>query len=233
MPPDPKISSYIETAKASGASDQVLVGILTAHGWSEKEVYQSLAAHYEALTKTEIPRPGSGTAAKDAFFYLVIFSTLATWTIGFGSLAFTLIDHWLTDTLSPSNLKYETYGVAGSLASIIVAFPIYLLISRAVVRDFRSHPEKAQSPVRKWLTYMALVIAAGCLIGDLITVLAYFLRGEITSRFLAKAFVVLVLSGGVFLYYYGGLKRSEEPGVHGRLMRDSWMAAIATLGSRG
>lgn len=83
--------------------------------------------------------------------------------------------------------------------------------------------------MRKWLTYMALVIAAGCFIGDLVTTLTYFLRGEITSRFLAKAFVVLVLSGGVFSYYYGGLRKAEETIEQGRRIRDSWMAALAAL----
>jgi len=83
--------------------------------------------------------------------------------------------------------------------------------------------------VRKWLTYMALVIAAGCFIGDLVTTLTYFLRGEITSRFLAKAFVVLVLSGGVFSYYYGGLRKAEGTSAPVRLIRDTWMAALSAL----
>jgi Domain of unknown function (DUF5671) len=234
VPADSKVSRFIDTAKASGASDEALVGMLTAHGWSEKEAYRALAAHYQSLTNVEIPgRPGSGTAAKDAFFYLVLFSTLATWTIAFGSLAFDLIDKWLADPLSRSNFQYDMYSIAGSLASVIVAFPIFLLVSRAIVRDGRAHPEKLQSPVRKWLTYIALVIAAGCLIGDLITTLAYFLRGEITSRFLAKAFVVLVLSAGVFLHYYGGLKKSEESASPRGFIRDSWMAAFATLAVAG
>jgi hypothetical protein len=48
----------------------------------------------------EIPRRGrAGTAAKDAFFYLVIFASLAPWTVGLGSLAFTLIDKWFADWL--------------------------------------------------------------------------------------------------------------------------------------
>lgn len=130
------------------------------------------------------------------------------------------------DRLSALNFQYDNYGLAESLASIIVAFPIYLLVSRIVVRESAAHPEKQQSSVRKWLTYMALVIAAGCFIGDLVTTLAFFLRGEITSRFLAKAFVVLVLSGGVFSYYYGGLRKAEESGGQGRFIRDSWTAAL-------
>jgi Domain of unknown function (DUF5671) len=231
MPANPKISEFIERAKTAGGSDQSIVAILTAHGWPEKEVYESLAAHYEHLTGVAVPRrETSTTAAKDAFFYLLVFSTLATWTIGLGSLAFSLIDRWLADVLFQSNYYggYDTYNVASAMASVLIAFPIYLLVSRSVVRDVRRHPEKLNSSVRKWLTYMALVIAAGVFIGDLINALTFLLRGEITSRFLAKSFVVLVLSGGVFFYYFGGLKKSEETAAPGRMSRDAWMAALTT-----
>jgi hypothetical protein len=230
VPANSKTSEFVERAKTGGASDQTIVGILTAHGWSEREAYRALAAHYETTIGIEIPQHGStGTAAKDAFFYLLVFSTLATWTIGLGSLAFTLIDQSLVDTLSSVNFQYESYSTAWDLASILVAFPIYLLVSRTIVREGTIHPEKLNSSVRKWLTYMALVIAAGFFVGDLITVLTYFLRGEITSRFLAKAFVVLVISGGVFFYYFGGLRRSEEPEVRAGSNRDRWMAALSAV----
>jgi hypothetical protein len=214
MQTDTKIREFIEKARAGGASEQALVGILASRGWPEKEVYDVLAAHYEALTGIQIPRRGgAATAAKDAFFYLLGFSTLATWTIGLGSLSFSLIDRWFSDTLFSSNyaLAYDAYSIATALASVLVAFPIYLLVTRAIVGDVRNHPEKLNSSVRKWLTYMALVIAAGVLIGDLVAALTYLLRGEITSRFLAKAFTVLVISGGVFFYYYFGQRKAEEP----------------------
>jgi Domain of unknown function (DUF5671) len=228
---DPKILDFIAGAKAKGALEQSLVGILTARGWSEKEIYEALASQYEQATGLSIPhRGGSGTAAKDAFFYLLIFSTLATWTVGLGALAFTLIDHWLVDPLfsSPYYRGNDMYSAAASMASIFVAFPIYLLVSRSVLREERVHPEKLNSPVRKWLTYMALVVAACVFIGDLIAALSYFLRGEITSRFLAKAFVVLLISGGVFFYYFGGLKRSEA-GAQSQTHRDRWLAVLSAL----
>jgi len=227
MAPDPQIHEFIERAKASGMSDPSLVGILTARGWPEKEIYEVLARHYEKATGLSIPsRPGSGTAAKDAFFYLLIFSTLATWTIGLGSLAFTFIDRWLADTLFSNTYSqtFESFEIAAAMASMLVAFPIFILISTVAIRDERKHPEKLNSPVRKWLTYMALVIAAGVFIGDLITVLTYLLRGEITSRFVAKALVVLVLSGGVFYYYFFGLKKPEEDQARGKWGRDASMA---------
>lgn len=229
-----KLYEFIERAKTGGVSEESLVGILTARGWPEKEVYEALAAHYERVTGAEIPRRGgAGTAAKDAFFYLLVFATLATWTIGLGSVAFTLIDRLLADTLFSTGYNYQgydTYSIAGALASILVAFPIYLLVSRTIVREGRSDPEKLNSPVRKWLTYMALVIAAGVFIGDLITALTYLLRGEITSRFLAKALVVLLISGGVFFHYFGGLRKTEKADVHRGLSRDAWMAAVSAVG---
>jgi hypothetical protein len=228
----PEIRAFLESAKAKCVSDDAIVGILAARGWSEKEVYRALAAYYEELTGVEIPsRRGTGTPAKDALSYLLTFSALATWTIASGSLAFTLIDRWFADTLFSSgyNGDYDMYGATSSLAAIIVAFPIYLLLSRAVVRDVRNHPEKLNSPVRKWLTYFALVVAACVFVGDLITALTYLLRGEITIRFLSKASIVFLLSGGVFFYYFGALKESEATGIKRGPSRDIWMAAASAV----
>lgn len=231
MPSDPKIHDFIQKAKTSGASEEILVGILTARGWPEKDVYEALGAHYEQQTGIQIPVRATGaTAAKDAFFYLLAFSTLATWTIGLGSLSFSLIDQWLADTLFSTTYTqaYETYGIATAMASILVAFPIYLFVTRTIIHDTKNHPQKLNSSVRKWLTYMALVIAAGVFIGDLVAAVTYLLRGDLTSRFLAKAFVVLAISGGVFFYYYFDQRKPEEV-IKSGLGRDITMAALSAL----
>jgi hypothetical protein len=228
VPAAPKIAEFIEKALSAGIPQESLVGILTARGWPEKDVYDALAEHYQLLTGIESPRRGgSGASAREAFFYLLIFSTLATWTIGFGCLAFALIDRWLADPLfNGYQQSLDTYVITSSLAALIVAFPLYLLISRTVLREAAAHPEKLESSIRKWLTYMALVIAASVFMGDLITALAYLLRGELTSRFLAKSFVVLLLSGGVFSYYFGGLRKTDVASAINGPARDRLMAAI-------
>jgi hypothetical protein len=95
--------------------------------------------------------------------------------------------------------------MADSLACIIVAFPVYLLTMRFITRELERQPEKLDSGVRKWLTYIALLIAAGVVVGDLITFLTYFLRGELTSRFVAKVAAALVIASGVFWYYLSSL----------------------------
>jgi hypothetical protein len=228
MAQDTRIAEFIERALDADIPHQSLLGVLVANGWPEKEVYIGLADHFRRQTGIEVPRRvAGGTSAKEAFFYLLIFSTLATWTIGLGCLAFSLIDRWLADPLFYGYQQaFDTYTITTSLASLIVAFPLYLLISRTVIREAMAQPEKLDSSIRKWLTYMALVIAAAVFMGDLITVLAYLLRGELTSRFIAKSFVVLTLSGGIFFYYFGGLRKADA--AVPRLNRDKLMAGLSS-----
>jgi hypothetical protein len=230
MRADPKLIAFIEQALAAGVPQASLVGILSARGWPEKEVYAALADYYQHTVGIDIPgRSSTGASAKEAFFYLLTFSTLATWTVGFGALAFALIDRWFRDPLfSNFNPNFNTYTVSSSLAAVIVAFPLYLFVSRVVIRESTEHPEKLDSGVRKWLTYLALVVAACVFMGDLITALSYLLRGELTSRFIAKAGVVLALSGGVFYYYFGGLRRTDMSDTPTRLRRDRVMALLSS-----
>jgi branched-subunit amino acid transport protein len=100
--------------------------------------------------------------------------------------------------------------MADALACVIIAFPVYLWVTRSILRQMQLHPEKLASSVRKWLTYIALLIAACIVIGDLITFLTYFLGGELTTRFVAKVTTVLVIAGGVFWYYFGSLRKADS-----------------------
>ena len=212
MPTSPStdLQKFLAAARAQGTGDQTLAALLRGRGWPEEDVYRALADDFESRSGLNVPPYKRSGSAKDAFLYLLAFSTLATWTIGLGSAMFTLIESWFADPLVQryyySNSYYE---MAAALASLIIAFPVYLLVMRYIVRELETHPEKLDSAVRKWLTYIALLIAAGVVVGDLITFLTYFLRGELTARFVAKVATVLVISSGVFWYYFGPLRKAE------------------------
>lgn len=210
------MNQFLAEAKRQGTSDETLVALLRGRGWSEEDAYRALADHYEERSGLQVPAYKRTGSAKDAFLYLLSFSTLATWIFGVGSILFTLIDQWIKDPVSPNNYyRGGYYQIADSLASVIIAFPLYVLVVRYIVRELEVHPEKLESPVRKWLTYIALLIAAGVGIGDLIAFLTYLLRGELTARFVSKVAVVLVLAGGVFWYYMGSLgKRASAEKPH-------------------
>jgi hypothetical protein len=203
---------FLEAARTQGASDDLLANLLERHGWSRKEIYNAFGSLYERLTGLELPARGARSAesARDAFLYLLSFGTLGAWAGGLGSLFFTLIDAQFPDSIAQQTYRNVGVEISGALASVIVAFPIYLLTMRLLLRGVRAQPEKLESGVRKWLTYIALLLASAMVIGDLVTFLSYFLRGDLTTRFVLKVLTVFVIAGGVFWYYLLWLERPVE-----------------------
>jgi len=141
------LQEFLVAAKSQGASDESLVCLLRGRGWSAEDAYRALADHYEGRSGLEIPVYKRSGSAKDAFLYLLSFSTLATWTFGAGSVMFTLIDRWFKDPLNPMNYYADGYyQIADSLACVIVAFPVYVFVMRYIIREVEGHPEKLESP---------------------------------------------------------------------------------------
>src|ERR1017187_7408281 len=220
---------FIDAVKSQGASDEFVVALLRQNGWSEKRIYQAFSAWYEARTGRAVPNGGGRIeAAKDAFLYLLAFMTLGIWAIQLGALLFAVIDRTFPNpALDYANGTGVTRSMADELASIMVGFPLFLLVTWGIVRGVRRQPERLESSVRKWLTYIALVITAGTMIGDVVTFLAYFLRGDLDTRFVLKVVTVLVIAGGVFAYYLDSLRRDRVSSARNRSFA---LAALAVVG---
>lgn len=203
--------AFVEAAFAKGASEEGVGRMLSEAGWSAHRVNRIFQKVYEERTGLAVPAASvsHGESAKDAFLHLLSFATLSTWVGGLASLLYTLIDQYIPDAVANTNVYYSSpsYSISTQLACIIVAFPVYVWITWLINRDISRNPERAESSVRKWLTYLALFIAAGLLIGDVITFLAALLQGELTTRFVLKVITVLVLAGGVLWYYLAAVKK--------------------------
>jgi hypothetical protein len=219
---------FIDALKSEGASDEFVVSLLRQNGWSEKRIYQAFGAWYEARTGKAVPNGGGRVeAARDAFLYLLAFIALGIWTVQLGALLFTAIDRaYPNAALDFGNDAAVLRSMADELAGIIVGFPLFLLVTRAIVRGIRRQPERLESAVRKWLTYTALVITASIIIGDAVTFLAYFLRGDLETRFVLKVVTLLVLAGGVFAYYLESLRRNNVSAKHNRWFALAAFAAV-------
>ena len=230
MSPEPQpLLEFIEGMKSQGASDEFVVALLRQNGWSEKRVYQAFSKYYETRTGRTAPNGGGRIeAAKDAFLYLLAFLTLGIWTIQLGALLFTAIDRAVPNpAVDYYNSNWPARSLANELASIIVGFPVFLLVTWNIVRGVRRQPERLESSVRKWLTYIALVITASTMIGDLVTFLAYFLRGDLDTRFVLKVITVLVIAGGVFGYYLDSLHRDSVSSARNRWFASAALALVA------
>src|SRR4051812_47301478 len=134
MPNSPaavEVQAFIAAAKSQGASDEILVSLLRDRGWPERLVYDALAAYYEQRTGMAIPARGAtGGAAKDTFLYLLSLITLGIWSCSVASILFTVIDRWFPDPALSSPYSYQMSSLSWELASIIVAFPVYIWLMR-------------------------------------------------------------------------------------------------------
>jgi hypothetical protein len=197
-----ELDAVLQAAKSHGASDEFLVNLLEEQGWPQSDIYAALGRHYAAATGIAIPdAPGRLESAREAFFHLLAFATLAAWIFSTGSLWFELIDTWFPD---PARLRYQDWQwsrVSWQMASILVGFPVFLYATRTILAEMARNPDKAVSPVRRWLTNIALLVTALVFVGDLVTFVAWFLQGELTVRFVLKCVTVFILAGAVFLYY--------------------------------
>jgi hypothetical protein len=191
-----RLKDFITTAKARGISDEFVVSLLRQNGWSERRIYQAFSTYYEGVLGAPLPsRGGAAEYAGDAFLYLLAFISLTFWAYALGHLCFVLIDRSFPSGLdSVYALTSFRHAVTYELATIIVAFPIFLFVSRAISSGLATHPERAESGVRKWLIYIALVITTVTLVGDAIWFLNSFLQGDLTTRFVLKSFVLLAIA---------------------------------------
>jgi hypothetical protein len=225
-----KLQDFVDSSKSKGATHEFLAALLIRRGWPATDVYTALGKNWEQTTGLAIPeRAGAAESARDAFLYLLSFCTLATWTTAVGSMLFEFINHWLPDEVSRNNAWNLRSAVTWQMASLAVAFPIYVLVMRTILGEATHHPERLESGVRKWLTYIALLGTAGAMICDLIWFLDYFLTGELTMRFVLKSATVMSIAGAVFSYYITSLRWSRSANLARAKSRSTIFGAAATL----
>lgn len=145
---------------------------------------------------------------RDTFLYLLAIITLVVVAVGFGMAVFSYIDFYFPDPATDYYRTQSSYEspIRQAMAMLIVVFPVFLWVSRFLRKDVETHPEKKELKIRKWLLSLTLFAAALIIIGDLVTVINNFLRGELTTRFVLKALTMFFISGSVFYYYLAQLR---------------------------
>ena len=203
------LRAFIKESLERGHERETIREVLLEAGWQEGEIRNGLAGFAALDFPVAVPRPALNLYAREAFLYLVSFIALYVSAISFGLLVFGLIDYAFPDALDYRE-GYPSGEAATAIASVIVAFPLYLFLARWLGRQAAEDPERRQSLVRRWLTYITLVVAAGFILGDLIALLANVLGGDPTLRFALKAVAILAITGCIFGYYLWDMRQTES-----------------------
>lgn len=205
----PELELFVRDALLRGQSRESILQALAAAGWSQEQTKGVLDIYADVDFPVPVPRPRASLSARDAFLYLVLFATLYFLAWNLGSLLFDLVNAAFPD---PAERRYEIeFGASmrWSTAALIISFPVFMWLAHTLARETAWQPIKRLSPVRRWLTYLTLFVAAAVLICDM-TVLVYnLLGGELSVRFLLKVGVVAAIAGTVFGYYLWDLRREE------------------------
>jgi hypothetical protein len=194
---------FLRAAKEQGLSDDFVVALLRQNGWPERLVFRAYSAFYADRLGLPLPiRRQSAENARDAFYYLLNFITLGFWTVALGQIFYRLIEYWFPDPASAATYTVSLRDdLAWQVATVIVAFPVFLYLHSLIQRELRSRTDLYYSGIRRWLTYLALVIAAIVVLTDAAWVIEALIRGDVTLRFILDSLVLLVIGGGIFVYY--------------------------------
>lgn len=152
-----------------------------------------------------IPTQHAKTSAKDFFFWFGALVALYTTATALIALLFDYINYAYPDALASYADPYAG-SVRLSMALLIVATPTALLLFRLIGNSLQADPQKAGVWIRKWGLMLTLFIAAAVGLVDLVTLVNTFLGGEVTTRFVLKVAVVLLIAVGVFLHFLADLK---------------------------
>lgn len=145
---------------------------------------------------------------RDVFLHLLATITLYWSAISFITILWQFINRFLPDT---DRTYYQDYlgPMRFAVASLIIVFPVYILVSWYLNKNYLRNSEIREMKLRKWLIYFTLFVAALVIIGDLVRVILVFLEGDMTSRFILKALSVIFVAGAIFSYYLDDVKRDK------------------------
>jgi Domain of unknown function (DUF5671) len=205
-----QLENFVGEALKAGSTKSDISKVLESAGWTGAQITNALDTYSDASFPVPVPKPRPSLSAREAFLYLVMFSTLYYGAWNLGSLLFTFINRAFPDPTQPNYISAYWDEQRWSTAAIIITFPVFLFMARYIAREIEHNPLKRLSPPRRWLTYMTLFISSATLLGDTTTLIYNLLGGDLTIRFVLKVLVVAAIAGSGFAYYLLDMRQEER-----------------------
>jgi Domain of unknown function (DUF5671) len=200
------LREFVQDALVAGRSRLDIETALNTAGWSPSEIAEALSAWSESEFVPPVPRPQAVVTARDFFVYALMFGTLI-----FGaSYLVWLIIYLVEWMLHGAFTSWQRDSVRLAMAILFVTAPVYAWLTLRERKKLASDPSLYRSTIRKWMIYLALLIAATVLLSDLVFAIYSLLEGDFTLQFLLNVLAVSVVAGGIFLFYLADIRRSEQ-----------------------
>jgi hypothetical protein len=203
------LEQFVHAALNKGLSKSSIEQGLLQAGWPAEQIKSALGQFADVDFPLPVPKPRPYLSAREAFRYLLLFTTLYLSAWYLGSLLFDFINISFPDPAMERSYGSVTKSIRWAASFLIIAFPVFLFMSHRIQRELAQSPVKRQSVIRRWLTYLTLFVAAGFVIGDLVTLTYNALGGELTTRFVLKVLVVGLIASTVFGFYLWDLRGEE------------------------
>jgi Domain of unknown function (DUF5671) len=195
-----KLQTFLRHARGKGLDYATIRTLLLAAGWKERDIASAIANDGLELP---VPEPRGAHGACDAFLYLLTFAMLYITVSSMIALYFNYLNYLFPDPADIHwNIDAVLEGVRYAIAAIVIGFPLFAVLTVILERAVLREPDSQVPAIRKWLTYLTVFLAAAITVGDVITLLFYFLNGAYTTRFILKTVVLLVIVQVVLCYYF-------------------------------
>ena len=206
--PEPLVE-FVKSCLERGMPRQEIARALEAGGWSARESRAALDALAALPSAFAGQRKRISSSPRDAFLHLLAMAMLYTAAIGTGVILFRFVERLL-----PAPGDTAGFGRSDTLrsaaAALLVSLPILAIVHRTIDREMRANPASRIAPLYRVLAYLSLLVTALVMAGDLVCVIVGFLSGDLTLRFILKGIVVLLLAGGIYLWYSSDMRREES-----------------------
>lgn len=142
------------------------------------------------------------TTPKDFFVWVGAIAALYGSIVAFIALIFDYINYALPNALSYYPADPYQSGISYEMASIIILFPLAVVLMRVVRADIVKDPTRAEIWIRRWALFLTLFVAGASMAIDLIVLLTSFLNGsDLTAAFLLKILVVFLVAAAAFMHF--------------------------------
>lgn len=148
------------------------------------------------------------------FISLGVIVTLITSVSSFLVLLFETLNKNFPDVLNGNyQYGYSSYSydnIRATLAILIIFFPIFLILSYFWRKLSKSELGLKDNVIFKWMIYLIIFIASFVIAIDLVTLVKYFVSGEITNRFVFKVLGTAMVAGLAGFNYFYELKNHSK-----------------------